>query len=51
MYCKSAIVSFCKPTLPFWELIAILTEEMYKNMYCVVFLLQLLMGGGWKETC
>ena len=45
----SANVSFCKPALTFWELCTILTEEMYKNMYCAVVLVQLLMGEGGKE--
>ena len=49
MYCKSTIVSFYKPTLLFWELLTILTKEMYKNMYCAVFLVQLLMGETGKE--
>ena len=38
MYCKSAHVSFCKPALTFWELRTVLTEEMYKNVYCAVVL-------------
>jgi len=44
MCCKSATVSFCKPSLPFWELRTVLTEEMYKDMYFAVDLVQLLMG-------
>jgi len=49
MYCKSANVNFCKPALPFWELRTVLTEEMYKNMYFAVHLVQLLMGENGKE--
>ena len=37
MYCQSAIVIFCKPTVTFWELSITFTKEMYKNMYCTVF--------------
>ena len=44
MYCRSATVSFCKPALTLWELCTILADEMYKNMYCVLVLAQLLMG-------
>jgi len=44
MYCKFANVSFCKPALTLWELRTICTKEMYRNMYCAVFLVQLLMG-------
>ena len=54
MYCKSANVRFCKPALTFWELRVVLTEEMYRNVYWVVVLVQLLRGRegvGWKGTC
>jgi len=49
MYSKSANVNFCKPALTFWELCTVLTVEMYRNVYCVVVLVQLLMGEGGKE--
>jgi hypothetical protein len=49
MYCKSATVSFCKPALTLLELCTVLTEGMYKNVYCVVVLVQLLRGEGGKE--
>jgi len=49
MYSKSAIVNFCKPALPFWELCTVLTVEMYRNVYCVVVLVELLMGECGKE--
>jgi hypothetical protein len=49
MYCESATFSFWIPTLTFWGLHIVLTKEMYKNMYCAVFLVQLLMGEGGKE--
>jgi len=49
MYCKTANVSFCKPALTLWELRTSLTEEMYRDVYCVVVLVQLLMGEGGKE--
>ena len=48
MYCKFANVSLCKPALTLWELRTIRTEEMYRSMYCVVFLVQLLMGEDGK---
>jgi len=43
MYCKSEIVSFCKPTLTFWELCTNLTREIYRNMCYPLVLAQLLM--------
>jgi len=49
MYCKSTNVSFCKPALTLWELRTVLTVEMYRNVYCFVVLVQLLMGEGGKE--
>jgi hypothetical protein len=49
MYGKSAIVSFCKLTLQFWELCTDLTKEMYKNIYCTVFLVQLQIREDGKE--
>jgi hypothetical protein len=36
-------VSFCKPTLTFWELLTAPTKEIYKNMYCTVLCIQLVM--------
>ena len=48
MYCKFANVSFCKTALILWELCTILTEEMFRNMCCAVFLVQLLMGEDGK---
>jgi hypothetical protein len=35
--------------MPFWELRTNLTKEMYKNMYCTVFLVQLVMREGGEE--
>jgi hypothetical protein len=49
MYCKSAIVSFCKPTVTFWELCTNLTKEMYKNMDCTVILVHFLVREGGEE--
>jgi len=49
MHSKSATVSFCKPARPLWELSTVLLEEMYKNMYCAVLYVQLLMGEDGKE--
>ena len=49
MYCKSANVSFCKAALTFWDLHTVLTEELYRNVYCVVVLVELLLGEGGKE--
>ena len=49
MYCKFANVSFWKPTVTFWELRTNLTQEMYKNIYCTVFFIQLLMREAEKE--
>ena len=49
MYCRSTNVSFCNPALTYWELCSVLTEEMHSNVYCVVVLVQLLMGEGGKE--
>ena len=48
MYCKCANVSFCKPALTLWGLRTVCREEMYRNMYCAVFLVQLLMGEDGK---
>jgi len=33
----------------FWELRTNLTQEMYKNIYCTVFFIQLLMREAGKE--
>ena len=49
MYCTFANVSFCKPTVTFWGLRTNLTQEMYKNIYCTVFFIQLLMREAEKE--
>jgi len=49
MYCKFANVSFWKPTVIFWGLRTILTQEMYKNIYCTVFFIQLLMREAGKK--
>jgi len=49
MHCKSATVSFCKPTLTLSELSTVLADEMYKNMYCAVVLVRLLMGEDGKN--
>jgi len=38
VFCKSAVVSFCKSVPLFCELCTILTEEMYNNVYCAVVL-------------
>ena len=48
MYCKFANVGLCNPALTLWELRTVRTEEMYRNMYCAVFLVQLLMGEDGK---
>ena len=48
MYCKFANVSFCKPALTLCELRTVRTEEIYRNMYCAVFLVQVLMGEDGK---
>jgi len=50
MYCKFADVSFRKPTETFWELCTNLTQDMYKNIYCTVFFIQLLMREAEKES-
>ena len=49
MYCKFANVSFWKPTVTFWELRTNLTQEMFKNIYCTVFFIQLLMREAGKK--
>ena len=49
MFCKLAVVSFCKLTLTFFELRTTLTKDVYKNMYCTGSLVQLLMRGVGKE--
>jgi hypothetical protein len=49
MYCKPANVGFCKTTVTFWELCTNFTKEMYINIYCTVFVVQLLMGEAGKE--
>jgi hypothetical protein len=49
MYCQFVTVSFCKPTLTLWELLIALTKEMYKNMYCAVLFLMLIMWEGGKR--
>ena len=35
--------------MTFWELRTNLTQEMYKNIYCIVFFIQLLMRVAEKE--
>jgi len=49
MHFESATVNFCKPALPLWELSTFLAEDMYKNVYCALVLLQLLMVELGKE--
>jgi hypothetical protein len=49
MYCKSAIVLFCKPTVTLWELCTNLTKQIYRNVYCAMVLVQLLMWQAGKE--
>jgi hypothetical protein len=51
MNCQFAIVNFCKPTPPFWELHTVLTREMCKNMCYPVFFVTVSNEGGWKGAC
>ena len=49
MYCKSAIVSFWKSALPFWELRTNLTET-YKTVYFPSGIPRNFVRGGVQQT-
>jgi len=49
MYCKSAVFSFWKPTVTFWELCTNLTKEIYKNRCHTLSFVQLQMREAGKE--